>query len=146
MPWGSGDSPAPGTPFRGGGRTDFSYNEFPPERGLVDAVKGAVLALAARREVEELPEGCPAAAGITPALQGGGAVAQGQARVAAVRAGAGAEGGQPHGLLVALWVAGVTDSSAGGRLLGQQNAAAAPLEPPGCVWTQPASPQSIPAS
>lgn len=90
------------------------YNELAPERGLVDAVEGALLALATRREVEELPEGCQAAAGVAPALQGDDAVAQGQARVAVVGAGAGAEGRQRHGLVVALGVAGVVDSCAGG--------------------------------
>lgn len=93
---------------------DLPYNELAPERGLVDSVKGAVLSLATRREVEEPPEGCQAAAGIAAALQGDDAVAQGQARGAAVGAGAGAEGRQRHGLVVALGVAGVMDSRAGG--------------------------------
>lgn len=91
---------------------DLPYNELAPQRGLVDAVKGAVLALATRREVEEFPESRQAGAGIATALQGDGAVPRGQ--VTAGGAGAGAEGGHRHGLRVALGVTGVLHSSAGG--------------------------------
>lgn len=100
------------------GGWDLPYNELPADQGLVDAVEGAVLSLAARREVEQLLDGSQAAAGIAPALQGHVPVTKGQACVAPVRAGAGVEGRQRDRFIVVFWVARVIDSRAGGRLLG----------------------------
>lgn len=90
------------------------YNELPADRGLVDAVKGAVLALAALREVEQLLDGSQAPTGIAPALQGHIPVDEGQAWVTLVGAGAGAEGRQRDGFTVVFWVARVSDLRAGG--------------------------------
>lgn len=112
-----------------GGR-DLPYNEVPADWGLVDAVEGAVLALATRREVEQLLDGSQAPAGIAPALQGHVPVTEGQACVAPVGAGAGAEGRQRDGFIVVFWVARVIDSRAGGRLLGIAKSQAAASSKP----------------
>lgn len=100
------------------GGQDLPYNKLSSDRRLVDAIEGAVLALATRGEVEELLDSSQAPVGIAPALQGDVPVARAQAQVALVRAGAGAEGRQRHSFIVVFWVAGVMDSRAGGRLLG----------------------------
>lgn len=116
MPWSTqGHHSTPGTcsAQEVGGR-DSTYNELSADRGLVDAIEGAVLALAARREVEQLLDSSQAPAGIAPALQGDVPVAEGQAWVTPVGAGAGAEGRQRDGFTVVFWVARVIDSHAGG--------------------------------
>lgn len=113
MPWGTKGHHSTCSAMEVGGQ-DLPYNELPSDRRLVDAIEGAVLALATRGEVEELLDGSQAPAGIAPALQGDVPVARAQAWVALVRAGAGAEGRQRHGFIVVCWVAGVMDSCAGG--------------------------------
>lgn len=111
------------------------YDELSPERG-----RGEGAVLAARRGVQEAPERCPAGAGAAPALQGDRAVARGQARVAA-RAGAGAERGQRHGLLVALGVAGVLDPGAGERLLRTAKSSCSSC---GASWPRVRTPSTSP--
>lgn len=114
---GTRQHPGPWSAVEVGGQ-DLPYNELPADGGLVDTIEGAVLALAARREVEQLLYGSQTPTGIAPALQGHVPVAMGQAWVALVRAGAGAEGRQRDGFIVVFWVARVINSRAGERLLG----------------------------
>lgn len=96
------------------GGQGLPYKELPADGGLVDAIEGAVLALATRGEVEELPDGNQAPTGIAPALQGHISVTGGQVWVTRIGAGAGVEGRQRDGFIVVFGVARMFDSCAGG--------------------------------